>query len=201
MFVQIQKNQDVKEQSPLQRTIKLFRKCYQSLENEFNRATDINDLTSMKKLILLTISSNKHLAQKSLERNRKIITANEETNIDYYNTEPVMNKIRLLKNENEENRKFLEELQELSEQIERQYEAKKLRFPPPARIQHFSKFSADESIVGDQCVICMGNVEIGRSMMRLNCDGQHTFCQICIEGWFADHNTCPICRQEFSILS
>ena len=67
----------------------------------------------------------------------------------------------------------------------------------PERIQQFNKFQADESFVGDQCVICMGDVEIGRNMMRLDCDGQHTFCQVCIEGWFADHNTCPICRHTF----
>ena len=44
----------------------------------------------------------------------------------------------------------------------------------------------------------MEDIEIGRKMMRLNCDGQHTFCQVCIERWFADHNTCPNCRHVFS---
>ena len=65
------------------------------------------------------------------------------------------------------------------------------------RIQQFKRFIADESFVDDQCVICMGDVEVGRKMMRLDCDGQHTFCQVCIEGWFAEHNTCPICRHIF----
>ena len=67
----------------------------------------------------------------------------------------------------------------------------------PQRIKQFEQFTADESHVGDQCVICMGDIEIGRNMMRLDCDGQHIFCQVCIEGWFADHNTCPICRHAF----
>ena len=67
----------------------------------------------------------------------------------------------------------------------------------PERVQQFSRFAADESHVGDQCVICMRDIEVGRNMMRLDCDGQHTFCQICIEGWFAEHNTCPICRHTF----
>ena len=67
----------------------------------------------------------------------------------------------------------------------------------PQRIQQFEQFTADESFVGDQCVICMGDIEVGRNMMRLDCDGQHTFCQVCIEGWFAGHNTCPICRHKF----
>ena len=65
------------------------------------------------------------------------------------------------------------------------------------RIQQFEQFQADESFVDDQCVICMGDIEIGRNMMRLDCDGQHTFCQVCIEGWFAIKKTCPICRHVF----
>ena len=65
------------------------------------------------------------------------------------------------------------------------------------RIQQFCQFTADESFSGDQCVICQGDIEVGRNMMRLDCDGQHTFCQVCIEGWFAEHNTCPICRHIF----
>ena len=65
------------------------------------------------------------------------------------------------------------------------------------RIQQFELFTADESFVDDQCVICMGDIETGRNMMRLDCDGRHTFCQVCVEGWFADHNTCPICRHKF----
>ena len=67
----------------------------------------------------------------------------------------------------------------------------------PERIQQFERFTADESFVDDQCVICMEEIEIGRNMMRLDCDGQHTFCQVCIERWFNDHKTCPICRHNF----
>ena len=64
-------------------------------------------------------------------------------------------------------------------------------------IQTFHLFTADESHVGDQCSICMGDIDVGRRMMRLTCEGQHSFCQECIEGWFAEHNTCPICRHKF----
>ena len=62
-------------------------------------------------------------------------------------------------------------------------------------IQQFERFTADESFVGDQCVICMEEIELGRNMMRLNCDGQH--CHVCIERWFKDHKTCPTCRHAF----
>ena len=64
-------------------------------------------------------------------------------------------------------------------------------------IRTFNLFTADESHVGDQCTICMEEIDVGRRMRRLTCDGQHYFCQQCIEGWFADHNTCPLCRHKF----
>ena len=67
----------------------------------------------------------------------------------------------------------------------------------PERIQQFDHFQADESLVDDQCSICMEDFEVGRNSMRLDCDGRHMFCQVCIEGWFADHKTCPICRHIF----
>ena len=67
----------------------------------------------------------------------------------------------------------------------------------PQRIKQFERFTADDSFVGDQCVICMGDIEIGKNMMRLDCDGQHSFCQVCIERWFAAKKTCPICRHVF----
>ena len=65
-------------------------------------------------------------------------------------------------------------------------------------IKIFSCFTADQSHVGDQCSICMENYDIGRNMMRLDCDGKHTFCKVCIDVWFADHNTCPLCRHKFN---
>ena len=67
----------------------------------------------------------------------------------------------------------------------------------PERIQQFSQFLADESLAGNQCGVCLDVIEVGRRMMRLDCTGQHVFCQPCIEKWFADHNTCPNCRHEF----
>ena len=65
------------------------------------------------------------------------------------------------------------------------------------RIQQFEQFQADESFADEQCVICMEDIEVGRNMMRLDCGGQHTFCQVCIEGWFAIKKTCLICRHVF----
>ena len=63
--------------------------------------------------------------------------------------------------------------------------------------QKFHIFEADESLVGDKCNVCLEDVKVGRKMMLLDCKGQHVFCQVCIEGWFAVHNTCPVCRHVF----
>ena len=67
----------------------------------------------------------------------------------------------------------------------------------PRMIRRFKLFIADESHVGDQCSICMEDINVGRKMRRLTCDGQHYFCQECIDGWLAKHNTCPLCRHNF----
>ena len=67
-----------------------------------------------------------------------------------------------------------------------------------ARIQKFHQFLADESTMDNKCGICLEDLKVGRKMMRLDCIGQHTFCQNCTEKWFYDHNTCPNCRYVFS---
>ena len=91
---------------------------------------------------------------------------------------------------------FREYADRLHDQILRLYDEKPQGLTAQ-RIQQFEQFQADKSFLGDQCVICMGNIEVDRNMMRLDCDGQHNFCQVCIEGWFANHKTCPICRHPF----
>ena len=90
------------------------------------------------------------------------------------------------------------ELQQQVERVQLQVEEKKrqlLKGLTSKTIKKFYHFEANISLVGDQCSICMEDIEVGRKMMRLNC--YHVFCQICIEGWFVDHNTCPNCRHVF----
>ena len=91
------------------------------------------------------------------------------------------------------------DFQQEIEMVQLQIEEKKKQLHKgltPETIQLFDHFSADKSLVGDQCNICMEDIEVGRKMMRLDC--KHVFCQVCIEGWFADHNTCPLCRHMFN---
>ena len=68
----------------------------------------------------------------------------------------------------------------------------------PERIQQFLQFEADESHVGDQCQVCLEEFEVGRLIKQLDCGGRHYFCSGCIDQWFANHKTCPICRHNFA---
>ena len=65
------------------------------------------------------------------------------------------------------------------------------------RIDMFQSFDADESIVGEQCIVCMNDLEIGTKMVRLDCHVDHYLCKVCADRWFKDHNTCPNCRHAF----
>ena len=67
----------------------------------------------------------------------------------------------------------------------------------PERIEKFESIEADNSFVGERCAICLNEIEVGRKMKRLDCDGQHSFCHECIENWFANNMTCPLCRHKF----
>ena len=67
----------------------------------------------------------------------------------------------------------------------------------PERIQQFQQFKAGESHVGVQCQVCLEEVELGRLMKQLDCEGRHSFCSGCIDQWFANHKTCPVCRHIF----
>ena len=49
----------------------------------------------------------------------------------------------------------------------------------PETVQQFHLFQANQSLVIDQCSICMEDIELGRKMIRLDC--KHVFCQVCIK--------------------
>ena len=66
------------------------------------------------------------------------------------------------------------------------------------RIERFEQFDADESMVGERCLVCMSDLEVGTKMVRLDCHVDHYLCKTCAHGWFKDHNTCPTCRHVFN---
>ena len=65
------------------------------------------------------------------------------------------------------------------------------------RIGMFQHFDSDESMVGEQCIVCMNDLEIGTKMVRLDCHDDHYLCKVCADRWFEDHKTCPNCRHAF----
>ena len=65
------------------------------------------------------------------------------------------------------------------------------------RIQKFEHFSADQSLVGEQCLICTDDLQVGTQMVRLDCHVDHILCKKCVDKWFKDNKTCPSCRREF----
>ena len=66
------------------------------------------------------------------------------------------------------------------------------------RIGNFEKFAADESLVGDECPVCLAEVSLGDEFLHLGCHKKHFLCEGCAHGWFKNHKTCPICRHVFA---
>ena len=105
-------------------------------------------------------------------------------------------------NPQKEDKSFKNKIEEIRLDVDRQVEemndliaAKKKELNKALsseRIQQFHQFEADESHVGDQCQVCQEEVEVGRLMKQLDCSGQHSFCKVCIDTWFAEHKTCSI---------
>ena len=63
------------------------------------------------------------------------------------------------------------------------------------RIEKFHHFQADKSLNDEKCICCMDELQVGRVMVRLDCE--HLLCKICTDKWFADNKTCPTCRRSF----
>ena len=68
----------------------------------------------------------------------------------------------------------------------------------PERIELFEHFSADESFVDEQCIVCLEDLEVGTQMVRLDCHVSHYLCKTCTDEWFKDHKTCPTCNHVFN---
>ena len=62
------------------------------------------------------------------------------------------------------------------------------------RIERFAHFPADATFVGQKCCCCLDEYEVGRSLVRLDCN--HVICRKCTK-WFKSSKTCPLCRHRF----
>ena len=68
----------------------------------------------------------------------------------------------------------------------------------PERIERFEHFNADKSLVGEQCIVCLDELQIDTEMVRLDCHVNHYLCKKCTDAWFKDHKKCPLCNQDFN---
>ena len=110
-------------------------------------------------------------------------------------------------NQRKNDESFMNKIEEIRRDVERQFaelddlvaDKKNVleKGLSPERIKQFYQFEADESHVGSQCQVCLEEAEVGRLMKQLDCGGRHSFCSVCIDQWFANHKTCPICRHIF----
>ena len=66
------------------------------------------------------------------------------------------------------------------------------------RIGRFEHFNADESLVGEDCIVCLDELQIGTEMVRLDCHVNHYLCKKCTDAWFKDHKKCPLCNHVFN---
>lgn len=53
---------------------------------------------------------------------------------------------------------------------------------------------ANEEQIGQQCVICMDNIQENQECISLTCN--HVFHTSCITQWFRINSTCPLCRSN-----
>ena len=57
----------------------------------------------------------------------------------------------------------------------------------PARIGKFYHFKADKTFNGKRCICCMDDFQVGRMLVRLDCN--HVLCKICTDICFQNNKT------------
>ena len=155
----------------------VVQRYYQQLENEIQNAKEIHHLD--------IIQINSH--SKTVFFRRKFSQIQQKS--QNVNTTTFKNKLETL------SRELGQYVYTTFQKIENKRKDLLCKGLTKKRIKQFYHYIADESNVGDQCTICIQEFEVGRKMMRLDCN--HEFCNKCIEGWFANHKTCPNCRHAF----
>ena len=153
-----------------------LRKTKDSLEYKKNRLSN----TAVK----IIIKKNIRFLNKDIQKHQK-------------NLNQLQKEIHLCQKVQKELLKLQQDLYQEFEMLQLQIEDKRIQLFKGLQPERFDKFTADESYVNKQCSICMENIKVGMDMIRLDCDGQHEFCKQCITNWFAENNTCPVCRHVF----
>ena len=185
--------------------IRFLQNFYQIWRNDLLSVDDIDQLTELE---IRIIRCRDYIKSYLIEQQQYLDTCIQDIQSQIHYNEQMRDRNEILQQRLLEIRDLkqkitrqLTELQQQSETIQQIIEDKRQQLHKgilPARIQQFNQFEADESLAGDRCGVCLDDIEVGRKMMRLDCNGQHVFCQDCVEGWFADHDTCPNCRHTFT---
>jgi hypothetical protein len=87
------------------------------------------------------------------------------------------------------------------EDIIRDYEEAILTFYPIHYIDIIAPYIDSHTINDDiTCSICLEDVDenIENKKIRLTLCG-HYYCDTCIEIWLSSHDTCPMCKYDFSL--
>ena len=155
----------------------LVHRYYQKIENEIQNATEVHQLE--------IIEINDHSKTNFLRRKFSVI----QQKLQNENSKILKDKLDTL------SRELGQFIYTTIQKIENKRKDLLCKGLTKERIKQFHHYTADESVLGGQCTICIQVVEVGKKMIRLDC--KHEFCKKCIEGWFADHKTCPNCRQSF----
>ena len=186
---------------PLYRDLRAY---FNHWQEELQTVIDINQLERYETLVNHEIT---YLQQKIERRQHEIPPEIEETRKrldrstkDKSAQRKYRDQIRKLQIKLRNLQRFQTVFEQESTMIRLQFEEVRLRIQnqnglTSERIKQLHKFLADESLVGQHCGVCLVDIEVGRRMMRLDCNGHHIFCHDCCEKWFADNNTCPNCRQ------
>ena len=178
-----------------------------NLENDYNNVKHKhsvtikyhqNKVTKYKSTLKYFVKGNKNIKESDLKESRDLVEKYqrevEKVSLEF---NEIVSKLKTLDDDDEFRQRcerLNQNLAQIRVNLENQFNNDQQGLTPE-EIQQFHYFAADKLLVGEQCSICMEDIEVGRKMMRLNC--YHVFCQICIEGWFVDHNTCPNCRHVF----
>ena len=90
-------------------------------------------------------------------------------------------------------RQLLQGIQRLVEQVENYRQGLTIE-----RIERFEHFSADKSLVGKECIVCLEDLQVDMEMVRLDCHVSHYLCKTCTDTWFKDHNKFIACNHVFN---
>ena len=148
---------------------------------EVYEATELSQLQNVENEIINFNDQSQNAVNETIERHHESIGKHQveidEIKDDFFTRtflieeskngiQDLQLKISMLKSKIKETEKHREKVVERIEIVKRQIALKKGQINPglpPSRIQKFSRFAADESHTGDQCVICIEDVEIGKT--------------------------------------